>query len=360
MRYSALLINLLSGVCMKKGSKGLNRFQTVGILTAVTLATIVAGVYQIHGQGRPPQAGAPGLSALEAQHQRLLPLFELAGVVFTDADETRGRFVVGVVDRDIAPTVRAWAVALGVPFQLVDVVETQPIVQVQTLQDKNRPVVGGLQIRFSQYLCSMSFNARNSNGVLGYVTASHCSNTQGAADGTLYYQPLNQVSAEYIGQEIADPAFFRCARGKKCRYSDANFSAGDSAVTFTLGAIAETSAPNNGSLDIVGHFNITGEEPAALGQTVNKVGRTTGWTQGKVTNTCVNTGVSGSNIVLLCQNFVDAGVGAGDSGSPVFRIVSGDSIMLQGTLWGGNSSGTLFVYSPIANIESELGALTTN
>jgi len=360
MRYSALLINLLSGVCMKKGSKGLNRFQTVGILTAVTLATIVAGVYQIHGQGRPPQAGAPGLSALEAQHQRLLPLFELAGVVFTDADETRGRFVVGVVDRDIAPTVRAWATALGVPFQLVDVVETQPIVQVQTLQDKNRPVVGGLQIRFSQYLCSMSFNARNSNGVLGYVTASHCSNTQGAADGTLYYQPLNQVSGEYIGQEIADPAFFRCARGKKCRYSDANFSAGDSAVTFTLGAIAETSAPNNGSLDIVGHFNITGEEPAALGQTVNKVGRTTGWTQGKVTNTCVNTGVSGSNIVLLCQNFVDAGVGAGDSGSPVFRIVSGDSIMLQGTLWGGNSSGTLFVYSPIANIESELGALTTN
>ena len=219
MRYSALLINLLSGVCMKKGSKGLNRFQTVGILTAVTLATIVAGVYQIHGQGRPPQAGAPGLSALEAQHQRLLPLFELAGVVFTDADETRGRFVVGVVDRDIAPTVRAWAVALGVPFQLVDVVETQPIVQVQKLQDKIRPVVGGLQIRFSQYLCSMSFNARNSNGVLGYVTASHCSNTQGAADGTLYYQPLNQVSAEYIGQEIAAGRFYK-RPGKWCGYCD--------------------------------------------------------------------------------------------------------------------------------------------
>jgi hypothetical protein len=96
---------------------------------------------------------------------------------------------------------------------------------------------------------------------------------------------------------------------------------------------------------------------AAVGQTVNKVGRTTGWTQGLVTNTCVNTGVSGSNIVQLCQTFVSAGVGGGDSGSPVFRGTS--SVTLVGILWGGNSSGTQFVYSPIANIEQELGALTT-
>jgi hypothetical protein len=94
-----------------------------------------------------------------------------------------------------------------------------------------------------------------------------------------------------------------------------------------------------------------------VGQTVNKVGRTTGWTQGLVTNTCVNTGVSGSNIVQLCQTFVSAGVGGGDSGSPVFRGTS--SVTLVGILWGGNSSGTQFVYSPIANIEQELGALTT-
>jgi hypothetical protein len=28
-------------------------------------------------------------------------------------------------------------------------------------------------------------------------------------------------------------------------------------------------------------------------------------------------------------------------------------------LWGGNSSGTLFVYSPLSGIEGELGALIT-
>ena len=132
---------------------------------------------------------------------------------------------------------------------------------------------------------------------------------------------------------------------------------------FTLGAIAKTTGFNNGSLNIAGQFTITGDGVAAVGDAANKVGRTTGWTQGTVTRTCVDTGVSGSNIVLLCQGFVENDkaqiVGGGDSGSPVFRIDGGDNVTLLGNLWGGNSSNTLFVYSPIANIESELGTLKT-
>ena len=42
---------------------------------------------------------AQSRQALEVLNQRLLPLFELAGVVFTDADEGSGRLVVGVLDR---------------------------------------------------------------------------------------------------------------------------------------------------------------------------------------------------------------------------------------------------------------------
>ena len=57
---------------------------------------------------------APGRADLEALNQRLLPVFELAGVVFTDADETRGRVVVGVLDSDIQGLVRATA-ARAVP-----------------------------------------------------------------------------------------------------------------------------------------------------------------------------------------------------------------------------------------------------
>lgn len=314
-----------------------------------------------------PGSQAQSPQALEALHQLLLPLFELAGVVFTDADETSDRLVVGVLDRDVEGLVQARLRVLGVPSQSVDVVETEPIVQVATVRDKVRPVVGGLQSRFSQGLCSLGFNAWRAN-VEGYVTASHCSDRHGEVDGTLYYQPqpLNQVADEFIGTEIADPAFFRngngCPLGRKCRYSDSNFSDGDDAVAFTLGEIARTTGPNNGSLEIAGEFVIRAQGAATVGQTGNKVGRATGWTQGTVTRTCVNTGVSDSNIVLLCQDFVENTVqivNSGDSGSPVFRINAGDSVTLLGNVWGGNSSGTLFVYSPIANIERELGALTT-
>lgn len=97
------------------------------------------------------------------------------------------------------------------------------------------------------------------------------------------------------------------------------------------------------------------------GQTANKVGRSTGWTQGTVTRTCAHTGVTGSNILLFCQDWVEADVAivaAGDSGSPVFRI-DGPDVTLLGARWGGSTAGTLFVYSPIANVEQELGALST-
>src|SRR5947199_4171844 len=99
-----------------------------------------------------------------------------------------------------------------------------------------------------------------------------------------------------------------------------------------------------------------------VGQTVNKVGRTTGWSQGQVTNTCVNTGVSGSKIVQLCQDWVSASVGPGDSGSGVFAITSGTDVQLRGTPWGGTGPGTVFVYSPIPTIQytAEPGPISTS
>ena len=308
---------------------------------------------------------AQGPPDLEALHQRLLPVFEVAGVVFTDADESRGRVVVGVLDRGVEGLVRATAARLGAAAQNVEIIETEPIFQVATLRDYTRPVVAGVQIRFSSYVCSLGFNATR-NGLAGFVTASHCSDRQGAVDGTQYYQPVNQVPAEFVGTEIVDPAYQRnvngCPRGRVCRYSDSNFVDGANDGDFLLGTIAKTTGPNNGSLTVDGSFTISGEGEASVGTTANKVGRTTGWGQGRVTRTCANSGVSGTNIVLLCQTFVENKsaviVQGGDSGSPVFKIDSGNSVTLLGNLWGGNSSGSLFVYSPMSGIERELGALT--
>jgi hypothetical protein len=345
-RNAELLFNLL-------------RRLRLGWLAVVALALATGGLFGarvVDAQGPPD---------LEALHQRLLPVFELAGVVFTDADERNDRLVIGVLDRGAEGLIRGRLRGLGVDPDRVDVVETQPIFQIATLRDFTRPVIAGVQIRFSQYVCSLGFNAVRA-GVLGFVTASHCSDRQGTVDGTQYYQPLNQVPAEFIGTEIVDPAYLRdisgCPRGRVCRYSDSNFSQGAGGVGFDVGSIARTTGPNNGSLDVVGTFRIGGSGVAAIGQTANKVGRTTGWSQGLVTRTCTHTGVSASNIVLLCQDFVESSVqivAGGDSGSPVFRLAGGDRVTLLGNLWGGNSSGTLFVYSPIANIERELGSLTT-
>jgi hypothetical protein len=331
----------------------------IGWLAVVGLALVTGGPFGarvLDAQGPPD---------LEALHQRLLPVFEVAGVVFTDADERSGRLVIGVLDRGAEGLIRGRLRGLGVASQSVDVVETEPIFQIATLRDYTRPVIAGVQIRFSQFVCSLGFNAMR-DGVLGFVTASHCSDRQGTVDGTQYYQPLNQVPAELIGTETVDPDYLRdisgCPRGRVCRYSDSNFSARAAGVSFAFGSIAKTVA-NNGSLEVVDTFDITSSGPATVGQIANKVGRTTGWSQGLVTRTCTHTGVSASKIVLLCQDFVESNVqivAGGDSGSPVFRVARGNNVTLLGSLWGGNSSGTLFVYSPIAAIEGELGSLTTH
>ena len=106
------------------------------------------------------------------------------------------------------------------------------------------------------------------NGDEGFVTASHCSDRQGAVDGTRYYQPSSQVANSFIGTEIVDPPYVRnssgCPKGRKCRRSDANFSSRDAgARTFSLGTIARTNAPGSGSLEVVGTFTILNEGIAA-------------------------------------------------------------------------------------------------
>jgi hypothetical protein len=41
-------------------------------------------------------------------------------------------------------------------------------------------------------------------------------------------------------------------------------------------------------------------------------------------------------------------------------VNSGTNVKLAGVLWGGSTDGKTFVFSPLANITGELGALTTH
>ncbi len=287
----------------------------------------------------------------------------IPGAVFVDANEASNRVTIGVQQGSFA-RIRGIVERLGIPPEAIEFQETMPVRLLATLRGRVRPVVGGLQINFPGFLCTLGFNAVR-NGQRSFITNSHCTNHQGGVESTPYYQPSQNIAPARVATEVSDPVYSQsktgCPPGYRCRFSDASRAAYTSATTSTLGRIAKTAGPNNGSITISGNFNVTAEGSASVGQVVGKVGRTTGWTAGKVTNTCVNVAVSGTNLGQLCQTLVSARSGAGDSGAPVFKGSS--NVTLVGILWGGivnpNGSSTTFVYSPMANIERELGALTT-
>jgi hypothetical protein len=320
----------------------------------------------------PTEPNAPSMGRSASSQDRLEALFartspavmELAGTVFADNDEAAGRLVFGVENANAARGVEARLAALGVSSSDYSVIVTEPIRNMATLRDRFRPTQAGIQIHWSNYVCTMGFNVDHS-GERSFITNSHCTVTQGGVEGTEYAQPTRTVDPTVIAVEVEDPLYWKggiCPRGKKCRYSDASRALYNSTVASNQGDILKTTGANNGSLEVAGVFTVTSQDNTttnfATGTTLNKVGRTTGWTQGPVSRTCVNTNVLGSQVHQLCQTFVDADVDGGDSGSPVFAITSGDNVQLVGILWGGGSN--YYVMSPLANIQrtDEIGPVT--
>ena len=282
-----------------------------------------------------------------------------AGTVYSDLDEAHNRILFGVENGGLATAVAAVMRAHGVPSDAYAVEVTEPVQLAATLRDNVNPKVGGLQIHFTQYLCTLGFNVTQ-NGQTHFVTNSHCTATQGGVENTVYYQPTSTVAPSAIATEVKDPNYVRgggagCPKSKRCRVSDSSLALYNAGVSATVGGIATT---NGSNLTITGTVNIsaeaTGTSPVPVGQSVTKTGRTTGTSTGNVTNTCVNTSVSGSNIMQLCQTFVNAAVGSGDSGSPVRQ---GNTLV--GILWGGSGSST-FVFSPLASIKSDLGSFVAH
>ena len=301
------------------------------------------------------------LELYQWQQQMTPEVLAISGVVSTDIGEDKNSLQIAITnEKGTAEAVEEALSKLGIPRDMVEVNVTEPIEQY--LRSRRRPLRGGLQINFGGFLCTLGFVAVR-NGVNGYVTNSHCTTTQGGVQGTVEHQPTASGTTNRVGIEIADPTYFTgagCPAGRRCRRSDSSFiqvpHPSGPAVTTARGTIARP-AVNSINWNGVDIFNITSEGSAVVGQAVTKVGRTTGRTTGTVSQTCVNTNVSGSTITQLCQTFANYGNAGGDSGSPVFRITTLPSVVLVGINWGGN--GTISVFSPISQIQQELGALNT-
>lgn len=314
---------------------------------------------------------SPSLERSVLAQNRLAALFPEAsrevlampGTVFADHDEVRGKLVFGVENDHAIPGIQRSLIARGLAPDEFVIEHAEPIRMLATLTDRFRATQGGTQIHFSGYLCTLGFNVDHAGG-RSFITNSHCTANQGGVDGTKYYQPLSSVDPTVIATEVADPTYSSvgCSAGKVCRRSDASRALYSGSVASDRGVIAKTTGVNNGSLTTAGTFSITEQDNSStsFSGSINKVGRTTGWTQGNVSGTCVNVNVSGSNIQQLCQTLVTNNgatiVGSGDSGSPVFQIISGDNVRLVGILWGGGGNSQ-FVFSPLKNIQDELGSV---
>lgn len=296
------------------------------------------------------------------------------GVTQTDIDDARNKLVIGVMNRDALNRVASDLRRSGIPsnafsVEVIPQTEIDPAIELAsapsgptatTLQDRYRPVIGGLQIGFpNNTACTLNSNLYRVNNpfypVPGpsldtseryFLTNSHCTDTFASVDGRVAGQPL---ASDRIGVEVYDPALFtnsqnsECPAGRSCRWSDAAVFRYDSGVSVSFARIAKTA---NGSLNITGQYTIIGAGHSAFffenATPISKVGRTTGTSSDVVIRACVRTNQFSNGLdtgrTMLCQTQSNYNSSGGDSGSSVFgRSTATDpniEVFLDGIHWG--------------------------
>jgi len=249
-----------------------------------------------------------------------------SGIVFVDIDEVGNVLRVGVENADVQQRVRAQLISLGVPAQGLVVDVSGRAVPEADLTDKFRPIPAGVLSTSAFGGCTVGFNVSTEIG-LGYVLSSHCGWRFGnLQDGTVFSQ--NSGPSNVVGIEAADPELDPCSQAAAgCRYSDAAFIVYDSASLGEHGLIARTLWLGSKTIN-TSHPRFTINTPSyaflPVGATVNKMGQTTGWTQGTVLSSCIDVEWTvrsqGAPLTtyLLCQFGANYGSDGGDSGAPVF------------------------------------------
>jgi hypothetical protein len=308
-------------------------------------------------------------------------LFKQDGVFSLDIDEIVNKLRIGVVDAVTLENVQREVIALGVPSNAL-LVEVQPMVEPLTsLRDRERSVKSGFQIEAAQdTFCTLGVNAlwKNFLGERVLVTASHCSLHRDSLD----YGRMSQnkeLSGNWIGTELYDREPYYCSEEQPtllCRAADATLYEYDDTVDVEFGYITRTQSYGVGQAgSLIVHstkprFEITDEsdpDEPVCGNWVNKVGRTTGWTRGMVSATCVDSYAGRDFGWYICQDVAGVYADTGDSGSPVF-VAGGTNAQFQessyaelsGILWARIPGTGCTVYSHIYNVEHDLGKLVTS
>lgn len=380
---------------------------------------------------RPLQGQYRFLQLREWYSQMVGPILSTPGVTATDISEAVNRLGIGIEKKENEPQIVEVLKRLNIPREAVAIEVTGPIQLLHpgidtgqllhTVRDRFSPRQGGYIIR--RLFCNqvgigiagsgtLGFNAKSlstSGNVRGFVTNSHNTAAWWNLDTNLVFPPAGIIQAsgyypsELVGQETIDPQGFRgfpCPTGKICRYSDSAFITYNTGVASTPGTIARTINITTSILSPILTVDYVDPEmfgisappsmPYLVGLQLNKVGSTTGWTQGTIQMTDAIFPVPSDNLLLInCPNNntdptlappdaillsqyvvwnpVNDVVNGGDSGSPVFRISNAQTkqVELYGILWGSYSgSHKYFIFSPIggspyqpAGIQTDIGPL---
>jgi hypothetical protein len=181
--------------------------------------------------------------------------------------------------------------------------------------------------QYDTFGCSVGVTATSDLGE-GFITNSHCSWAFGdGSDYTPYYQNV-YGQGNFVGYEYADPPLLAAGTAGcpsppasvGCRISDANFVLAPDHVQ--VGLIARTTGIGSTTIDN-NHpwFLIDSDDLVYLmvGDSVQRIGRSTGWKHGEVTYSCVDVlNWTQAGLVLQCQFLSTAVANLGDSGGPAF------------------------------------------
>lgn len=312
----------------------------------------------------------------------LRPLLTSAGVAMLAVDERANRVRIETSDNTAALVTR-WVLRLGVPLAAVEIEATARIVEAGSVDGGQRPAIGGLRIAgfFEQtsitytIICSYGLNVRDFADTVHHymVVASHCvqhSPPVGGYIGANVYQPdTTALRANLIGSVYRNPLFLSggtCPTGAFCRASDAALVRIAPGVTTTLGAVARplgrvflpqiygptTIDPSQPT------FQLAGYSEALVGDTVDKVGSSTGWTGGVVTAVCADVNIGG--YIRTCSGVVSGGAGLGDSGAPVMYKNARQRYYVEGIVYGltdngpDGVSGHQYYFSPWQSVSDDL------
>lgn len=289
------------------------------------------------------------------------PVLNVPGVAGVDLDEKRNRVAVWLADESARPRVEEELRNAGVPLEATIIEVTGAPESYQLLTAGFATMRSGIQIQSGPgAVCSLGHPGLTPGPT--YVTASHCTQVFWWLNGTPFFQPTNV--GPFLGTEIVDPPGWVCGIFLRCRWSDAALvrsalpSANQIAATqwwawnWAPGSINTTGVP---PLNIVNPPLWT----PRLKMVVDKIGRTTGWNKGFVTNTCVNVLApwpAPPGRVVLCQYLVTNLSRPGDSGAPTFRHLPGWRAQVAGTLWGAFPGIRRSIVSTRRGVAIDLGA----